>query len=292
MHGVGEATGAITIVNALATGVGAAVGIGLGVRAEIDLHPAGSRGRWDVDVPEAARTPLVVAALDLALNRLAPGSSGRGALAVRSDIPAGRGLKSSSAVSAAVVLAVAHATDATLLPIEVARMSAEISRSAGVSATGALDDALAGLTSGVVVTDNRAGELLRAIPLDPSLEVALLVPRATHRPSPTWAAAFAGLGAEGRRATEAVLAGDWAGAMQANTELVERVVGYDYRTVRDGLARAGALASGVSGMGPVLAAISPPSRLDAVVAELPTRLGEIRTVHLVRPPAAPAEVVP
>lgn len=291
MHGVGEASAAITIVNALATGVGSAVGVELRARAELDLRPSGSRGRWDVEMSDAARTPLVVAALDLALNRLAPGSSGTGRLSLHSEIPAGRGLKSSSAVSSAVVLAVAHATEVPVLPTEVARMSAEVSRATGVSATGAFDDALAGLSVGVVVTDNPRGELLRTFPLAPDLGVALLIPRTTHRPSPEWAPAFQARSVEGRVASEAALHGDWARAMGANSDLVESVVGYDYATLRQQLVRAGALAAGVSGMGPALAAIAPSSRLVAVKEALPSRLGERLTVSPTGGPSVPAGAV-
>ena len=282
MRGVGETTAAITIVNALATGVGSAVGIDLWARAEVELHPAGSHGKWDVQVEEAARSPLVIGSLQEALNRFAPGSSGAGALTLRSQIPPARGLKSSSAVSAAVVLAVAAATDTTIEPIAVARISAAISRSAGVSATGSLDDALAGLTSGVVVTDNLRGTLLCSYPTRTDLVVALFVPPTPHRRSPDWAPAFATEAAAGRPAVEAALAGEWAAAMRANTELVERVIGYDYGPMREELLRAGAVACGVSGMGPALAAVAPRSKVDDVLAVLPRFGGDRRTVALSR----------
>ena len=71
-----------------------------------------------------------------------------------SDIPVAMGLKSSSAVSSAGLLAVARASGATRPPLEIAKLSAQVSRETGVSATGAFDDALAGLASGVVVTNN------------------------------------------------------------------------------------------------------------------------------------------
>ena len=283
MRGVGESTAAITIVNALSTGIGSAVGIELRARAEVELHPAGSHEKWDVKLADAARTPLVITSLTEALHRFAPGSSGSGELTLRSEIPSGRGLKSSSAVSSAVVLAVARATEARIDPIDVARMSAEISRAAGVSATGAFDDALAGLSSGLVVTDNRRGELLKSYPVDPELGVALFVPPNSHRPSPEWISGFAATSDQGQVAVDAALAGDWIGAMRANTELVERVIGYDYSATRSELARRGAVACGVSGMGPALAAIAPRRRLREVVAAFPRTQGERRTLDFSRP---------
>ena len=285
MRGVGESTAAITIVNALPTGIGSAVGVDLHVRAEVELHPAGSHGRWEVEVPEAVRTPLVIAALTESLLRFAPGSSGTGALSLRSDIPPARGLKSSSAVSTAVVLAVAHATETDVPSLEVARLSASVSRSIGLSATGALDDALAGICSGVVVTDNRGGTLLAAYPTDPTLSVALYVPEGTHRPSAEWAAAFSAEASRGRAAADAALEGDWATAMRQNTELVERVMHYDYRRLRADLRRRGAVASGVCGMGPSLAGVAPRSRIREVADSLPGPPDERRTVEFSNGPA-------
>jgi len=279
VRGVGESTAAITVVNALPLGIGAAIGIDLKVRAEIELHPAGSTGRWEVRMSDAARTPLVVTSLDLALNRFAPGSSGTGALSLASEVPASRGLKSSSAVSSAIALSVAAATDTAVEPLEIARLSAEITRSARVSATGAMDDALAGLVPELVVTDNRRGELLRSFPVDPELEVALLVSRTTHRPSPDWIRAFEREGAPAQVAVDAALTGDWAVAMERNSEVVERVMGYDYASLRARLRSEGAVGSGVTGMGPALAAVAPRASVERVARTLPTRLGEHRVLR-------------
>jgi shikimate kinase len=278
VHGVGETSAAISIVNALPTGVGAAVGIELLARAEVELHPAGSHGKWDVRVTDEARTPLVIGALTESLRRFAPGSSGTGKLALRSDIPIARGLKSSSAVSSAIVLAVARATDNAVPPIEVARISAAVSLAAGVSATGALDDALAGLTPGIVVTDNRRGTLLKSYPLGGNLGVALLIPAGSHPPSPDRIAVFREEAMPGRTAVNAALEGQWATAMLENTRLVERVMGYDYRSLRDQLTNRGAIASGVSGLGPALAAIAPNECLTEVVSVLARGAGDPRTV--------------
>jgi shikimate kinase len=280
VRGVATATSAITIVNALPTGIGAAAGIALPVRAEIDLHPTGSSEKWDVDVEEPARTPLVIASLTAALRRYAPGSSGSGTLALRSEIPSGRGLKSSSAVSSAVALAVARATGSEPPAIEIARLSATASLEAGVSATGAFDDALAGLTAGIVVTNNREQEMLASFPVDPDWRAALFIPESRHRPAPELHAAFARESKAAQPAVAAALDGDWRRAMRENSRLVERVLGYEYAELRSELDRRGALASGVSGLGPTLAAVAPSRRVDRVVAAFPAGRGARRAVAL------------
>ncbi len=269
MRGVGVATGAISIVNALPTGVGSAVGVDLPVRAELELHPAGSSEKWDVRIPDEARSPLVIEALTQALRKFAPGTSGHGALSLRSAVPVGRGLKSSSAVSSAVVLAVARATDTPVTPAEVARVSADASLAAGASATGAFDDALAGLSAGIVVTDNTRRELLRSLPVPSDLGVAVFVPPAMHPASPGLRSRFEAEAVASSRAVRAALDGEWIEAMRRNTELVERVMGYEYAGARSLLEGAGAIVAGVSGVGPALAALAPSTRLEEVRRRLP-----------------------
>lgn len=277
MHGVGRAAGAITIVNALPTGVGCALGISLFAEAEVDLRPLSSGEEEQLRVSPGPSTPLVKAAVRGALRRYAPEGRGAVDLSLRCEIPPARGLKSSSAVASAIVLAIARAQRFEPTALEVAQLSAEVSRTAGVSATGAFDDALAGLASGFVVTDNALGMLLRAGPSDPDWIVALFVPPEGHAPSPEWGARFKAEAREGRAAAEAALRGDWWKAMALNTCLVERTMHYSYGRVRELLLRGGALGAGVSGLGPALAAVGPRDRTDPMLRALPTNGGERRT---------------
>lgn len=292
MHGLGRAGGAVTIVNALPTGVGCALGIGLFAEAEVTLHPAPARGGGELRVARAARSPLVAAAVEGALRRYAPSEGWTVELDLRCEIPPARGLKSSSAVASAIVQAVAHARARLPSALEIGLLSAEVSRAAGVSATGALDDALAGLSGGFVVTDNSLGKVLRADPPDASWSVALLIPPGTHSPSPGWEAAFSAHAREARAGVEAALRGDWWTAMALNTELVERTMRYSYGSLRRVLLRDGALGAGVSGLGPALAAVAPTDRVRQLVAALPVDAGERRAVPVLAqtpdPPVRPA----
>jgi shikimate kinase len=280
LRGVGRAAAAITIVNALPTGVGCALGIGLYATAEVTLRARDPGTPNTVRIPEGARTPLVESALRGALDHFGMPHEVEADLSLRSDIPPSRGLKSSSAVASAIALAVARASGRSPDPLETARLSADVSKAAGLSATGAFDDALAGLSGDFVVTDNSHGTVLRAGPADPDWEVALLVPGGTHRPSPEWKKEFEAHAPEGRKAVEAALSGDWWEAMTLNTELVERTMHYEYAPVRERLRRQGALGSGVSGLGPALAAVAPRRRMRDLLDALPAALGERRSVPL------------
>lgn len=279
MHGVGRAAGAITIVNALPTGVGCALGISLFAEAEVNLRPLSSRDEESLQVSPGPTTPLVRAAVRGALRRYAPDDRRAVNLSLRCEIPSARGLKSSSAVASAIILAVARAQRFEPTALEVAQLSAEVSRTAGVSATGAFDDALAGLASGFVVTDNALGTVLRDGPSAPDWVVTLFVPPEAHAPSPEWGARFKEEAREGRAAAETALQGDWWKAMALNTRLVERTMHYSYGPVRELLLREGALGAGVSGLGPALAAVGPQDRADAMLAALPPEGGERRTTR-------------
>ncbi len=280
MIGVARSTAAVTVVNALPTGVGCALGIDLSVRARVVLRQEPAGREPTVKMSRAAGTPVVRESLRLAIDRYAPGGPWSARLDLTSEIPPSRGLKSSSAVATAVALATARAAGKEPPAFEIAQLAAGAGRTAGVSVTGALDDAFASLRPGFCVTNNRTDELLRTATVLPDWRVALLIPRRRHRPSPEWKSAFEERAVEGRRAADAALAGDWWTAMTENTELVERTMGYDYRSLRETLKASGAIASGVSGLGPTLAAIALKEVGRSVLAAMPRQLGERRLVAL------------
>lgn len=270
MKGSAQTSAAITITNALPTGVGCAVGIDLRAEAMVEVSPDGSKNPPTLQIPLDRRTPLVEEALRAGLVRYFPGTGGIACLTLDSAVPVARGLKSSSAVSAAILLAVARAAGRAPSSLEVALLSAQASRGAGVSATGALDDALAGLESGFVVTDNVRAKVLRRAEVDPDWGVVLYIPPETHPPSPNLAAAFSREREAGERSASAAMSGDWVTAMRVNSELVERAMGYAYGEIRDRLRSHGAIASGVSGVGPTLAAVAPWQLLPDLLEVFPS----------------------
>ena len=288
MIGTGRSTAAVTIVNALFTGVGSAAAISMPVDAEVQLTEWPTRQPTRQLIDGASDTPLVRASLSVAVDEFAAERSFDAKVLVRSVIPPSRGLKSSSAVSTAVISAVASALGFDPAPELVAGLSANVSRKVGLSATGAFDDALAAVSGGCVVTDNRAHRKLTEIPLDPGWRVALWVPAETHRPSPEWAERFAARAGEGRAAQQLAERGDFLGALGRNTELVEKVMGYDYRPLREELRRRGAVGAGVSGMGPTLAAVAPAGSILRVLGGFSNHSGEVLSVDFVRPGGAVA----
>ena len=98
------------------------------------------------------------------LDRLGVGDaeSVGGRVRTESEVPMAAGLKSSSAAANAAVLAALDALGvAEQVPRETAcRLGVRAARDAGVTITGAFDDASASMLGGVTVTDNRIDELL------------------------------------------------------------------------------------------------------------------------------------
>jgi len=271
VRGVSRSSAALTVVNALPTGTGCAIGFGRFVTATADLEP-GRTEALDCTPAESA-TPLVRASVAAALARFGRGEATHTSLQLQSEIPVARGLKSSSAVSTATIRAVARALGGEPNPLVVARIAADVGRSVGVSASGALDDAVASLQSGFVITDNRTDTLIGEGKADPTWTAVVYLPPGQHPPSPSLRERFEAEAFAGQVAVAEAVAGRFLNAMERNTELVERVMGYEYSELRAYLARAGALASSVSGLGPALAALVPSERQAEALSCLPN-IGE------------------
>lgn len=280
MRGVGTTSGAVTLVNALPTGIGCALAISLPVHAEVELRRTDELEVNRIHLERGTDTPLVRETLQAALARFAPGQRFSGELRIDSKVPVGKGLKSSSAVGGAVLRAVAHALRQSISWEELARLAADVAQQIGLSATGAYDDCLAALQGGLVLTDNANRTSLRAPSFDLDLGVVLWIPPEAHSPSTSWLSRFREHPVPGRAVVEAARAGRWAEAMTLNTELVERIVGYDYAALRASLMAHGAVMCGVSGMGPTLAALVPQADLERILPDLPSGRGEVRVVEI------------
>jgi shikimate kinase len=168
LKGYASANGAATILNAVATWKGSAFGIGLKTTAEVELNNSGCvKG----DVP-GVDTRLIERCVELVLERL--GCTYGATVRTWSEIPVASGLKSSSTAANAATLAALDALDEDMDLIEAAKIGVTAAQDVGVTITGALDDALASMLGGVVVTDNREMKLLKREEL--SSDVLLLVP--------------------------------------------------------------------------------------------------------------------
>lgn len=262
----GRAWGAISFLNAIPTGVGSAAAVRLPLTVELSREGGG-----EALSARADSSPLVRSTLEEAERA---GAKVRQPLSfrVRSQIPEGQGLKSSSALTVALLRALFAAS--SLPPPEglaLARMSSRAAQSSGESLTGAFDDALASALGEAVVADNRRLELLARPPLDPRWAVWIRTAQAPHAPPEELRRRWAqGADPRARQAEQLAREGRLLEAMTLNGAVVEEALGYDYSRLRNWLQERGALACGVSGNGPALAAVFDSSRLPGDALDPPS----------------------
>ena len=160
MEGRAAAPGAGTVLNALATGVGSAFAIDLETRATVELDPGVDAVTGEIAELEDADTTLIERCVELVIEEFGDGEGGH--VRTESDVPLAAGLKSSSAAANATVLATLSALDRSdaVSRIDACRLGVRAARDAGVTVTGAFDDASASMLGGVTLTDNDADELL------------------------------------------------------------------------------------------------------------------------------------
>jgi shikimate kinase len=153
------ASGAGTIINAIATWKGAAFGIDLKTFAKVKLSENEIGVSGSIEETPEGDARLIERCVELVLERF--GLELGGTVRTRSEIPLAGGLKSSSAAANASVLATLRAVGKTLPPLESVKLGVRAAKEVGVTVTGAFDDACASFLGGIVVTDNRNMELIR-----------------------------------------------------------------------------------------------------------------------------------
>jgi len=159
MDGRAEAPAAGTVLNALACGKGAAFAIDEYTTAEVRLEPDADDVRGEIAGAPDADTGLIERCVELVTAEFGDGEGGT--VRTESEVPMASGLKSSSAAANATVLATLDALGVDDVDREAAcRIGVTAARDAGVTVTGAFDDASASMLGGVTVTDNESDELL------------------------------------------------------------------------------------------------------------------------------------
>lgn len=181
--GYGKASGAGSIVNAIATYKGSAFGIDLWTYAEVELAEdfRGIEGEIEheeeEEEEERADTRLIERCVELVLMKFDMPLHAH--VKTRSEIPIGSGLKSSSAAANAAVVATLDAmgeeAKEQIGALEAIRIGVAAALDMGVSITGAFDDACASMLGGIVLADNRKQELIKRVEKDSA--VLIFVPR-------------------------------------------------------------------------------------------------------------------
>ena len=270
--------GSATIINAISTGFGSAFGIGLTIEAEAKFSSKGVHCSSDL----VADPHLMNLCVEKVLDHYKIGSAkdfddlipsldfgnGEGIeVKTKSNLPLGSGLSSSSALSNAVVMATAAlvASEFCLEPltdIEIINYGIDASLEAGVTITGAFDDASASFFGGLTVTDNANREILHQERM-PDYDVLVFMPDKESLSGSSDVDRMKLVAPFVRMAFNKVIDGDYLEALTLNGLLYGNVLGFDNNIALDAL-QAGALASGLSGTGSSFVAIVDDSSVDSV----------------------------
>jgi shikimate kinase len=257
LKGYATANGAATILNAVATWKGSAFGIDLKTLAEVELNDSGC---INGEVP-GVDTRLIEHCVELVLKRF---ECTCGAIVrTRSDIPVASGLKSSSTAANAVVLACLDALDEEMDLILAAKIGVAAARDMGVTITGALDDALASMLGGAVVTDNREMMLLKRDEF--SRDVMLLVPDKKLYSKDTDVRRSRAITPLADVAFDLAMRGDYGRAMTLNGFAYCGALGLPIEPLLTAL-EAGAEGVSLSGTGPAYAALIDKEKMNALEA--------------------------
>jgi len=263
LSGRAVAFGAVTVINAISCGLGAALGVRLRTEASIHLtdQPRRIEGRILSDPQES--TILIEKAVTQVLRYFGVEEKYGAYVETKSNIPIARGLKSSSVAANAIVLAVFDALGEKIDDMTVLNLGVDAAMEAGVTITGAFDDASASYFGGLTITDNRERRILKHIQIEEDYPVLIHVPPKKAYTAKSNVKRMRLIADEVKSLHRLASSGDFWPAMTLNGIIYSEVLGYDAEIIIEALA-AGAVAAGLSGTGPAVAAVVPEEKVEKV----------------------------
>lgn len=266
--------GAVTIVNAISCGLGAALGVDLWTEASVKLtdEPQVIEGKIISDPEES--TVLIEKTVKRVLKHLKLVDQYGARVETRSNIPIARGLKSSSAAANAVALAAFSAVGAEVDDLTVVNLGVDAALDAKVTITGAFDDACASYFGNIVITDNVKRKILKKITLEKDYSVLIYVLPKKAYTADSNVDKMKLVTKEVESIHREATSGNYWAAMTLNGIVYSAVLGFDPSVAIEALS-AGAIAAGLSGKGPAVAAVVPRENLDAVRSVWQQREGNI-----------------
>lgn len=270
--------GAVTVINAIASGIGSAIGIDLWTRAEVEILPE-KKILASIPGHETADTTLIKNCVRKVFEKHKITDLGA-KVTTQSNIPICKGLKSSSAAANAVTLATIKALDLKASDIEIVKIGVEAALDSKVTITGAFDDASASYFGGLVLTDNVNRRLLLRRHFDEKMKAVILIPR-MRRPTRTTETLTRTrlLNKLITPLTELVKSGSPELAMSLNGFLYGACYNSPIKLIFKAL-EAGAAGASVSGTGPAIAALIDEGKVDELRKSWSGVEGEIRVADI------------
>jgi shikimate kinase len=276
MVSAGEAVahGAATIINAIATGRGAAFGVDLWTKARVKLtEDAGViKGRILSDPNED--TALIEKTALKVLQKFGLENRCGAIVETDSNIPIARGLKSSSTAANAIALATLAAINKKLDDLSVVKLGVAAALEAKVTLTGAFDDACASYFGNVIITNNLKQEIVKRFSIKEPLTVLFHVPKSKAYTAKVDVERLKSFAPQVELAYNAALQGRFWEAMTLNGLIYSVALGYDTALAIEAL-EAGAIAAGLTGKGPAVAAVVSGKNIESVKDAWQAYKGEI-----------------
>ena len=275
MKKIVRSPGSATIINAIATGVGSAFGIGLDIECEAKTVNDSIVCFNDVG---ADNTLMELCAKMVYTHYNIDESEFGVELKTKSSLPMASGLSSSSASSNAIVKAVSSiiSQEFDLTPLsdmEIINMAIDASLKAGVTITGSFDDATASYFGGVVATDNKNRKFIIKEKMD-DYKILVYMPNFYSKSGDSNPERMKLLAPLVETAFGFAKEKNYFKALNLNGLIYSATLGFNSSIAIDAL-EAGALASGLSGTGSSFVAIVDDESIDEVKESWSKYEGEV-----------------
>jgi len=273
-----KSPGSATVINAIATGYGSAFGIGRYVTAEVKLKSSKIICKSDQDVDTSL--------MEICVKKVLQKFEIETGVSVRtfSDLPVASGLSSSSATSNAVVMATILALSNEYFPenkiadYEILNLAIDASLEAGVTITGAFDDASASFFGGLTITNNLKRKILKSQNMEKQ-NILIYMPDKKSITAQSDVGRMKLLSPYVELAFHEALKGNIYKALTLNGLLYCAALGYNPDIALDAL-NAGAMGAGLSGTGPSFVAITDDKFFEAVLSALNSYKGNVMHVEV------------
>ncbi|MCJ7634279.1 shikimate kinase [Candidatus Bathyarchaeota archaeon] len=255
--GFGEAVayGAGTIINAIATGKGAAFGVNLWTKARVRLTNKIGEIEGKILSEPSEDMKLIKEVVRSVFEYFKVENEFGAYIETESNIPIAKGLKSSSVAANALVLASTAALGKRLKDANAINLSIDSALRAKTTITGAFDDTCASFFGNIVLTDNLKRRIIRHFDVEADLVVLFHVPPKKSYTYTSDVNRMRLIAPQVNVAFKEALSGNYWTALTLNGILYSAALGYDPRPAISAL-EAGAIASGLSGKGPATVAIT------------------------------------
>jgi shikimate kinase len=248
---------AISIVNAIATGKGATLGIS--PKVEVIMESMPGSGISIKSDSQSLSSRLITRTIEKIVSKKQL-SETKLNLSLNSEIPTGYGLKSSSAISSAVALAAAKLFKQKIDDSKILLAGVEASLETKVSLTGAYDDACACYYGGFMVTDNYKRKIINSKKAPTNLKVVIFIPKSRKRGN---IKKLKTLNPVFERAWNFAKNSDYWNAMILNGFATSSILNSNPKLITQ-LVEKGAIGASISGNGPSIAAVTKESNISRI----------------------------